>query len=216
MAKRSFEQDFERAKAAVRKGSGRGLRFVHGSVAKPKLEAVSKSRWRASASERRLYGGSTVTEFWVYLKGDPRPGGANTVVVKAYGKTPGERKSNALRKGERLLREKGILPSETVHGMTRKPKHIEIRGTRWRDSYGNTYHKAYVYADGKMVAKEGPTYGYGDQYLETGWAALEANRIVPARTRSRSGSLPSPWREAERLGIKLDYSAKNVQRKKDL
>lgn len=57
--------------------------------------AVSKERYRASASERRRYGGSTVTEFWVYRREDAKEP-TKWHVVRGYGKTPGERKSYAI------------------------------------------------------------------------------------------------------------------------
>lgn len=115
---------FEKAKAAAKAG-GR----AHGIKA-PKLEAVSMARWRATAAQKRLYGGSTVTEFWVSVKGDPNRA-ANTVVVKGYGKTPGERKTDALRKGEKLLRDKGIINGSpgSSHGVHA----LELDRLRWKD-----------------------------------------------------------------------------------
>lgn len=37
-----------------------------------KIVAVSKERYRATAAQRRLYGGSTVTEFWVHRAEDAK------------------------------------------------------------------------------------------------------------------------------------------------
>lgn len=56
-----------------------------------KISAVSKDRYRASAAERRQYGGNAVTEFWV-----TRADTDETIVVTGYGKTPGERKTYAM------------------------------------------------------------------------------------------------------------------------
>lgn len=128
MPKRSFEEDFERAKAAVRKGKGRGIAL----------------------------------------------------------------------------------------GMRNKPKHIEIQGTRWRDSFGNTYHKAYVEVDGRYIGEVGPAYGYGEQYVETGYELLEEKGIVPKRIHGRSGGKKPPWSAAREAGIKFDYFATDVKRKKNL
>lgn len=70
---------------------------------KPKLKLTSKERYRASADERRRYGGSTVTVFWAQPSDDP----STWFTVKGYGKTPGERKTYARRKAEEQLEESG-------------------------------------------------------------------------------------------------------------
>lgn len=64
-----------------------------------KIEAFSKARWRATASERRAYGGSTVTEFWVHRASDKHDA-SKWKVIKGYGKTPQERKADAIRRFE--------------------------------------------------------------------------------------------------------------------
>jgi hypothetical protein len=56
-----------------------------------KITAVSKDRYRATAAERRQYGGSTITEFYV-----TRQDTDETKVFTGYGKTPGERKTYAM------------------------------------------------------------------------------------------------------------------------
>lgn len=60
-----------------------------------KVEAISEYRYRATANERRLYGGNTVTDFMVYFS-DEGPG--KSTRIRGYGKTPGERKTNAIQK----------------------------------------------------------------------------------------------------------------------
>jgi hypothetical protein len=60
----------------------------------PNIKAVSTERWRASAREKRLYGGSTVTAFYVWIEGDD----STTQKVVGYGRTPGDRKTDAIRK----------------------------------------------------------------------------------------------------------------------
>lgn len=69
----------------------------HLAGASDTITAVSAARYRADARERRLYGGSTVTDFYVAQGGVTR-------LVRGYGKTPGERKSDAMR---RFAAEKG-------------------------------------------------------------------------------------------------------------
>jgi len=75
------------------------------------LKLVSKDRYRATAAEKRLHGGSTVTEFFV--SGDGVPSGT---VVMGYGKTPGDRKTDARKRAEKLL-------TQGATTMTREEKH---------------------------------------------------------------------------------------------
>jgi hypothetical protein len=70
------------------------------------LWASSKDRYRASAKEKRMYGGSTVTEFYVGKKGD-EDDASKWVVQVGYGKTPGERKTDAMRRAAPRL---GVVP----------------------------------------------------------------------------------------------------------
>lgn len=61
------------------------------------IKAISKDRYRATAAERRQYGGSTVTEFYVWV--EPGPNEQKDIkIVRGYGKTPGERKTDAIRR----------------------------------------------------------------------------------------------------------------------
>lgn len=62
-----------------------------------KVLASSRYRYRATAAERRQYGGSTVTEFFVYRAGD-EDDASKWLVVRGYGPTPGERKTDAIRR----------------------------------------------------------------------------------------------------------------------
>lgn len=69
-----------------------------------KILATSKNRYRATATQRRLYGGSTVTEFYCYRaadSGDP----SKWVVITGFGPTPGERKTDAIARYLRLYPE---------------------------------------------------------------------------------------------------------------
>lgn len=62
-----------------------------------KIIAVSNTRWRASAAEKRLHGGSTVTEFYV-----TRVDTDETDTFTGYGKTPGERKTFAIAQARKM------------------------------------------------------------------------------------------------------------------
>lgn len=61
------------------------------------IVAHSFERYRATAAQRRLYGGSTVTKFHVYHRKDQNNAGA-WLTVEGFGKTPGERKTDAIRR----------------------------------------------------------------------------------------------------------------------
>jgi hypothetical protein len=56
-----------------------------------KLLAKSIERWRASALHRRLYGGATITRFFVCEAGGERRG-----EFVGYGPTPAARKRDAI------------------------------------------------------------------------------------------------------------------------
>jgi hypothetical protein len=88
---------------------------------------------------------------------------------------------------------------------------VTVEGTLWRDSFGNTYHRAYCYVDGKHVLTTPITYGYGNQFSYTGWQALADKGIVPALSRTQP-----PSGAARDAGIVFDTSYTNVKRKKDL
>lgn len=79
-----------------------------------------------------------------------------------------------------------------------------FEGTRWLDGGQNTYHKAYLYKDGKLLDQSDVTYGYGNEYARTALKLAKKLGLVPADTRVlfRAG-----WQ---------DNGAKNVSRKKDL
>ena len=62
-----------------------------------KILADSIERYRASAAERRRYGGNTVTIFLVYRAEDAKDP-AKWLKIAGYGPTPGERKTDAIKR----------------------------------------------------------------------------------------------------------------------
>lgn len=62
-----------------------------------KILALSRYRYRATAAERRQYGGATVTEFFVYRAEDEHKPD-RWRIVRGYGPTPGDRKTDAIRR----------------------------------------------------------------------------------------------------------------------
>lgn len=58
------------------------------------VEAISMQRYHASAAQRRLYGGNTITEFRVAYADDPQ----SAKTITGYGPTPGDRKTDAIRR----------------------------------------------------------------------------------------------------------------------
>ena len=73
-----------------------------------KLIATSKDRYRATASERRLYGGNTVTEFYV-MRPEDEKNPANWAIVMGYGPTPGQRKTDAIARARKELIARRII-----------------------------------------------------------------------------------------------------------
>jgi hypothetical protein len=67
----------------------------------PKLKLQSVERYRASAAERRRYGGKTVTVFLAMPTEDP----ATWFKVTGYGKMPADRKRDAKAKAEDICRQ---------------------------------------------------------------------------------------------------------------
>lgn len=51
---------------------------------------------------------------------------------------------------------------------------LVINGNRWFNKVeGNTYHSVQVFIDGNLIATQGKTYGYGNQYQQTARELLE-------------------------------------------
>jgi hypothetical protein len=81
-------------------------------------------------------------------------------------------------------------------------KVTHISGKRWfQKTYGNTYHTTTLHYDDGSSRHCGPTYGYGDSYLQT---AYEMMGLPYAGTRSL------------RENLNITYDVADVERKKDL
>lgn len=89
-----------------------------------------------------------------------------------------------------------------------KVKKIEIVGGRYNDSYGNTYHKSAVYVNDEIVGTSPETYGYGDQYVQTGMELLVKKGYFP-RILKKVGEI---WKLRSAL---KDRGVKIITRKKD-
>jgi hypothetical protein len=66
-----------------------------------KLKAYLMYRHNGGIAIKRQWGSSTVTEFWVYK--DEKTPNESMVKIQAYGKTPGKRKTYALKQAELIL-----------------------------------------------------------------------------------------------------------------
>jgi hypothetical protein len=86
-------------------------------------------------------------------------------------------------------------------------KSLTITGKRWQDSVGSTYYTAVIKINGKVAHRMPYAYGYGDQYLRDSLDWLAEQGVLPDNPRLD---------DIRASGVKLDYSAKNVKRKKDL
>ena len=91
---------------------------------------------------------------------------------------------------------------------------ILIVGRRWQDSAGNTYHSTRAWIDSKPIpeASTNFSYGYDNQYFDDATEAL-APFLEGYEGVMASGPL---WSWCQDNDIKLDYSAENVKRKRDL
>lgn len=90
---------------------------------------------------------------------------------------------------------------------------FDVRGKKWRDTYGNTYHTAEVTkydSKGKEIysEKSDVTYGYDDAYTQT------ASKIMYPKEKD-SSKRSAKWVNDRNDG-KIDYYATNVDKKRDL
>lgn len=99
----------------------------------------------------------------------------------------------------------------------KKPKNLLIVGRKWFDDvYGNTYWSATAYVNGQFALCVPVSYGYGDQWLEGTYRALEERGFVPVRERYASGGLPEVRRFCREQGIELSDVVANVASEDDL
>lgn len=82
---------------AEQKGTPNDPAWHRDDARKPKIIANSFERYRATALERRMYGGATVTKFYVY-RAEDKDNPSKWLVIVGYGPTPGERKTDAIRR----------------------------------------------------------------------------------------------------------------------
>ncbi len=97
-------------------------------------------------------------------------------------------------------------------------KSITIIGRRWfQKTYGNTYCSAEIILNGEPVEKVGPTYGYGDYYLQYAFEWLDKQKLLhPPRIQYPHGGAEAPWQWAKRAKVKLSHSVSDVRRERDL
>jgi hypothetical protein len=106
-----------------------------------------------------------------------------------------------------------LLGCKSGIGSTKSPqvKSLEIVGKRWTDSYGNTYHNARVYVNDQDSFTTPTQYGYGDQYVQSAFAALKKKGYFKRTPETDLNSYTMRKRK-----IKFSAKARDVKRKKDL
>lgn len=95
--------------------------------------------------------------------------------------------------------------------------HIHFYGRRWFSrTHGNTYHTVTVVVDDQEVAQSAISYGYGDQYVQTGMELI--NALVASDQIDAPAFMPGerPYRYEERTGVRVQYEAQDVRRRRDL
>jgi hypothetical protein len=173
------------------------------------VRAVSKNRYRATASERRLHGGSTVTEFYVYRDED-RDNHAAWKVVTGYGKTPGERKTDAIRRsGLSGLRGFGLGAAPSGKGVTKG---------RWnREMHEDFVVKAIRQLEDRPlimgIGKHHPGAGKCDRRVIKG--IVEANRLI-AQARTHLASIgPREGKRTKKLWAQVGKIDKKIAKAND-
>lgn len=104
-----------------------------------------------------------------------------------------------------------------------------ILGSRWKDSYGNTYHTASIHAatrtprgeirERQAYARSSIEYGYSDAYLETAAELLEKHHGWPLRkVNYPARGMLEPVREwLRRCGVlAVATQVHDAQRRRDL
>ena len=94
-----------------------------------------------------------------------------------------------------------------------KLKSVFLRGRKWFDPNGNTYHSVQIKVNGSEVGYVPFEYGYGEQWVYTGVKALMELGYIPKKKDFIA------WKVLDALsekGVHVDYYAHDVKRKKDL
>ena len=108
-----------------------------------------------------------------------------------------------------IAQQSGLIDESGKEVAVRPNDSLEIRGRRWF-SNGNTYHATVVNFNGRSWASP-VTYGYEDQYIQTGLELLHAAGLF---LECRSPSALSMY--CTDNGIEYCRSARDVKRKKEL
>jgi hypothetical protein len=99
----------------------------------------------------------------------------------------------------------------------KKIKTITVVGKRWfQKTYGNTYFSAVGIIDGEVVTSIPFEYGYDEMYLQQTTRDMVKKGLLPGIEEYEHGGTESLWRYCDKHNIKLNYSASDVARKKDL
>ena len=94
----------------------------------------------------------------------------------------------------------------------KKGDSVYIYGKTWfQRSYGNTYHITKVYVNDKVIGISEKSYGYGEQYIQTGMDILWQNYTPPYKWK-----LSNPAWMLKNFGIKYEYEETEVSRESDL
>lgn len=95
------------------------------------------------------------------------------------------------------------------------PFHIE--GRRWfQRTYGNTYHTAYIYQGDVCLVKLGPTYGYGEGFLQTAFEWLRTHGLPDVYKPTKNGGVTNYGTQYLREVLHSTYSVADVARQRDL
>ena len=94
---------------------------------------------------------------------------------------------------------------------------IGLIGKKWfQRSFGNTYHTTQIVLNGELIHYTDKTYGYGDQWEQTGKDWLYENKFLPDLETYKWGGSEHLRMYCERKGISYFRSVSDVQREKDL
>lgn len=97
-------------------------------------------------------------------------------------------------------------------------KTLTILGRRWfQKTYGNTYHTADIFVNGKLIHTLPVAYGYGEMYLQRAAEWLRQTGYLYPQHAETDPTGPihlTSW--AKNNGVTLAYSAADVARRRDL